>query len=133
MRRILVGLAGALALWTAAAVGADADTALPAGAKGFAGMIAGEVTSAGDNQLVLSVGEILRTWKHSTAEDAKSMVGRKVQVRGRGDGGHATAVAKFIAGLKVGDRIGIDVRNAEGDVLILVELTEEQRQKVGQK
>lgn len=53
----------------------------PAGAKGFAGMIAGKVVSKGEDRLAVEVTKIDRVWKHSKAGSPESLIGRTVTVR----------------------------------------------------
>ncbi len=125
---VLAGLASfALSLFISTASAAETTTSLPEGAKGFAGMIRGNVVSTGTNELVLSVTEVAKVWNQSKASNPQSLVGKQVQVRGQNEN-----MARFIATLKAGDSVGLDVVNKEGDFLTIAELTKEQREKVKQ-
>jgi hypothetical protein len=101
--------------------------ALPAAAKGFSGMFRGEVVGKQDGGIVVAVQEITNVWRQSNAEEPKSLVGKKVLVMPR-DGAEQTV--RFVNAVKVGESIKIDVGNKEGDTLVILELTQEQRERV---
>jgi len=113
----------------------ETQAQIPAEAKGFAGMIAGKVISKGENQLVVEVAKIERTWKHSQAANAESLVGKQVTIRivpqtYAKKEGYLTRVQKFFALLKAGDSTSFDVKYAEGDSLTFLELTKAQAEQV---
>lgn len=107
----------------------------PAGAKGFAGMIVGKVVSKGEDQLNVEVTRIDRTWKHSKAESPDALVGKTVTVKLHPEAyakkkSYLARVRHFFGLLKVGESDTFDVKNAEGDVLLFLELTKAQRERV---
>jgi len=99
--------------------------ALPAAAKGFSGMFRGEVVGKRDGGIVVAVQEITNVWRQSKAEDPKSLVGKKVLVMPRGG---AEQAVRFVNAVKVGESIKLDVGNKEGDKLVILELSQEQRE-----
>lgn len=106
---------------------------LPSQAIGFAGMIRGKVVHKRGNRVELRVEEILQKWKQNTAVDANALVGKLVMAVGRRpERGHLSRVGKFLATLKVGDTVSLDVAHQSGDILTVVELTEQQRRSVSQ-
>jgi len=108
---------------------------IPGGAKGFAGMITGKVVSKGEDQVLVEVSKIDRTWKHSKAENAESLVGKLVTIKivpqtYAKKKGYLAHVRKFFGLLKAGDSNSFDVKHAEGDNLIFLELTKAQAEQV---
>jgi hypothetical protein len=111
---------------------------LPAGARNFAGMVTGKILAKTDDRLIIEVTEITKTWKHSKAEDAKAMVGRKIamvvkaETYSRKDGGtkYLGTVRQYFALVKVGDVDTFDVRHNEGDVLTFMELDKRQLKRL---
>lgn len=101
--------------------------ALSAAAKGFSGMFRGEVVGKQDGGIVVSVREVTNVWQQNKAEEPKSLVGKKVIVMPR-DG--AAQTVRFVNAVKVGESIKLDVGNKEGDTLVILELTQEQRERV---
>lgn len=101
--------------------------ALPAAARGFSGMFRGEVVGKQDGGIVVSVREITNVWRQSKAEEPKSLVGKKLLVMPR-DGAEQTA--RFVNAVKVGESIKLDVGNKVGDTLVILELTQDQRERV---
>lgn len=100
--------------------------ALPDAARRFAGMIRGEVLEKRDDGLVFQVQQVVEEWEHSAAGDAKSLAGKKVLV----DAADAEAVRAFLKLVKAGETVSIDVAHKRGEALTLLELTEEQRERV---
>ena len=92
-------------------------------------MLRGKVVGKQDGGLVVSVQEITKVWRQSKAEEPKSLVGKKVLVTAR-DGAERTA--RFVQAVKVGESIKLDVGNKEGDTLVILELTSDQRERVKQ-
>jgi len=101
--------------------------ALPAAAKGFSGMLRGKVVGKQDRGIIVAVQEITNVWRQSKAEDPKSLVGKKVLVIPR-DGAEQTV--RFVSAVKVGESIKLDVGNKQGDTLVILELTADQRERV---
>ena len=101
--------------------------ALPDAAAGFAGMIQGEVLRKFDGGFTLKVEKIARQWEHNKAKDAQSLVGKTVMidVNRRGEN-----IARFLKTLKVGEQVTLDVAHKYGETLTLLELTEDQRERV---
>ena len=107
------------------------EAGLPPAAKGFAGMIQGKVTAKTDaGGVVLAVEKVTKVWKHSKAKEPKSLVGKKVLVVPPGEGKHNENIVRFLKTVKVKDEMTVDVANKKGNVLTLLELTKEQREKI---
>jgi hypothetical protein len=104
----------------------DAPIYLPDPAAHFAGMIAGEVVEVREGRIVVLVSAVPKQWEHNKAKNAEAMIGKKVVVVGGG----SDAIDRFIAGLKTGQKVTLDVAHKEGEVLTILELTEEQREQV---
>jgi len=104
---------------------------LPDSASSFAGMVRGKVVEKGAREgrswVVLQVEDVPQSWEHSKAQDAKAMVGKKVVVQAAGEGPDARRINRFLRGLETGATVSLDVAHRRGDVLGVVELTEEQR------
>ena len=106
-------------------------SALPDAAASFAGMIRGKVVDRLDGQIVLLVEAVPRQWRHSRAQNAKALVGNKVLIGAGKEGGRrAKTIVQFLASLKQGDTVTLDVAHKSGESLTLLELSEEQRKKV---
>ena len=143
MKRLFAaaGVVVLVSLLAAAAVAAEKEKKkkrerpkLPAAAKGFAGMIQGKVVAVKKARLTLKVEKIGRIWKHSKAKDPQSLVGVEVRVNCRKENGkEAEMLLRYLKTLKPGDATELDVANKKGNLLTLLELTEEQRKKIGQK
>jgi hypothetical protein len=104
---------------------------LPDPAAQFAGMIQGEVVSKHGGAIVVAVKKVSKVWRTNKAENAEALVGKKVLVNGRSVDGHPVkTVARFIASLKVGETVEIDVAHRVGVALTILELTEDQRERV---
>lgn len=120
-------------LWSAVRVfdsnvASASHQAIPKGGQGFAGMLRGEVTHKKDGRITLRVTEIIKAWRHSEAKDAASLVGKSIVLAGREK---AADIGKFIRGLKVGQRITIDVANQQENTMTILELTDDQRERLG--
>jgi hypothetical protein len=108
--------------------------ALPDPAAAFAGMIRGEVASRQRNGVVVVVKEILKEWEHNKAEDATSLIGKRVLVvPNKAQGDDARNLIRFLRSLKPNEVVSLDVAHREGEALTLLELTDEQRQRVAQQ
>jgi hypothetical protein len=104
---------------------------LPNPAAQFAGMIRGEVVSKHNGQIVVAVEQVTQVWRTNMAENAEALVGNKVLVNARSLDGHPVeTVARFIASLKIGETVEIDVAHRQGEAMTILELTEDQRERV---
>ncbi len=99
---------------------------LPDPAASFAGLIRCKVVEKREGQAVVTVGRVLRKWRTNRAEDAESLVGNRVLVAG----GQSDASKRFVAKLEVGETVELDVAHKSGDVLSVLELLPEQRERV---
>ncbi|MBM4087850.1 MAG: Dabb family protein [Planctomycetes bacterium] len=107
---------------------------LPDAAASFAGMIEGEVIAQTDGGIVVAVKKVAKVWESNKAGDPESLVGTQVLVVAPTDNKrHAARVSRFLRLLKVGEKVSLDVAHkGEGEALSLLELTEEQRERVKQ-
>ena len=96
-------------------------------ASGAAG-VRGFVVEKRYGQVVFQVAKVTREWKHSQAKDAKAMIGKKVLV----EAGKHDAIRRFVAKLERGEELTLDVAHKNGESLTIVELTEDQRERVRQ-
>jgi hypothetical protein len=83
----------------------------------------------------VQVTRIERVWKHNKAEDAESLVGKQVTLRLNPEvwakkPGYEARVRQFFSLLKAGDTESFDVKHSAGDVLIFLELTAAQLERV---
>jgi hypothetical protein len=102
--------------------------ALPDAAAGFAGMIQGKVVQKLDGGFTIKVEKIVKEWEHNKAKDSKSLVGKTVVIKA---GGREGNVARFVKMLKVGEEeVSLDVADKGGEALTILELTEDQRERV---
>lgn len=99
---------------------------LPDPAASFAGMIRGVLVEKRDGEFVFKVGKVAREWKHSKAEDAQAMVGKKVLVKA----GNHDSIRRFVAKIERGEEMTLDVAHKDGEALTILELTEDQRERV---
>ena len=102
---------------------------LPAGARGFAGMIRGRVQQIGGGQIILSVSGVAKVWRTNKAETPRSIVGKRVTVTAPAG---ENLIRKYLGTLKAGDVVQLDVANREGSSLRVLELTEGQRERAKQ-
>ncbi len=94
-------------------------------------MIRAKVVAKKDAGLVVLVEEVTKEWEHSKAPNAKSLVGKKVLVDiSMEEGKPVKAVARFFKILKVGEVTSLDVAHKKGEALTVLELTEDQRERV---
>jgi hypothetical protein len=104
---------------------------LPDPAAEFAGMIEGEVVAKHNGALIMGVAKVTKIWRNNNAKNAAALVGKKVLVNGRTEDGHPVkTIARFIADLKVGETVTIDVAHRKGEALTILELTEDQQKRV---
>jgi hypothetical protein len=99
---------------------------LPDPATSFAGMIRGFVVEKRDGQFVFKVGKVIRQWKQSKAEDAESLIGKNVLVKP----GNHDSLRRFVAKVERGEELTLDVAHKDGEALTILELTEDQRERV---
>ena len=108
---------------------APSHDALPIAAKGFSGMLQGKVVAKADAGIIVAVEEITNVWQRNKAEEPKALVGKKVLVMPR-DGADQTV--RFVQAVEVGEALALDVGNREGDSLIILELSQDQRGRIGE-
>ncbi len=102
---------------------------LPDPAAGFAGMIRGEVVAKRGDQVVVLVKEVPEEWSHSGAKDSKALVGKPVLVESYSEEGeYRNTILRFLRSLDVGEVVTLDVAHKRGEALMLLELTEDQRE-----
>ncbi len=99
---------------------------LPDLAASFAGLIRGTVTQKRDRGIVVKVTAVPKQWEHSRAEQADSMIGKPVLVI-PGENENARRLLRMV---EVGETLSLDVAHKKGEALTLLELTEDQRQRV---
>jgi hypothetical protein len=99
--------------------------AVPDAATSFAGMIEGQVVENRDAGVVVLVKKVARQWEHSKAKDPQALVGQRVLVAAS----QAGPVARFLASLKTGETVELDVAHREGERLVILELSAEQRKR----
>jgi hypothetical protein len=100
---------------------------LPDAAAGFAGMIRGKVVHTVDRGLLVKVADVSKVWEHNRAQDAQSLVGKTVLVR-PGEKNRLHHV--FMRLVHPGEEVTLDVAHRDGEALILLELTQDQRERV---
>ncbi len=100
---------------------------LPDAAAGFSGMIQGKVAQKFDGGFVLKVTKVVKEWEHNKAKDSKSLVGKTVMIKA---GGREGNLARFVKMLKPGEEVALDVAHKGGEALTILELTEDQRERV---
>ena len=105
---------------------------LPDSAALFAGMVRGKVVAKINDEIVVAVEKVTRVWRTSKAEDPEALEGKRVLIgSSREDGHYAKRVARFIDSLKPGEAVTLDVAHkGKGEALTILELTEEQRERV---
>lgn len=105
---------------------------LPDPAASFAGMIRGKVAAKYDSEVVVAVEKVTRVWRTSKAENPKALEGKSVLVgSSKEDNRYARLAARFIAALKPGETVTLDVAHkGKGEALTILELTDEQRARV---
>jgi hypothetical protein len=99
---------------------------LPDPAAFFAGMIEGKVVAKREGQVVVLVDKVTREWRTNRAKNSQALVGKRVLVAG----GRSDAIHRFVAGLEVGETVELDVAHKQGEVLTILELTADQRERV---
>ena len=99
---------------------------LPDPAASFAGMIRGVVVEKRESQVIFKVARVTKEWKHSKADDADSMIGKSVLVVP----GNHDSIRRFVAKLERGEELSLDVAHKDGEALTILELTEDQRERV---
>jgi hypothetical protein len=99
---------------------------LPDRAVAFAGMIRGVVVAKRDGQVVFKVARITKEWKHSRADNAESMIGKNVLVA---PAAHES-IRRFVSKLERGEELTLDVAHKGGEILTILELTADQRERV---
>ncbi len=105
---------------------ADTRITLPDPAAFFSGLIRGKIVRKTDRGIVVKVDAVPRQWKQSRAKDANAMIGKPVHVIS----GENENARRLIRILHAGEAVTLDVANKKGEELTILELTEEQRQRV---
>jgi len=109
---------------------------IPDGLHGFRGMLEGEVAGRQEHGFTLHVTRIHRVWEQSKATSPESAVGKTLLINvswRQGDDGRWHPVEnqeKFVRTLREGEEIRIDVGNLEAERLHILELTQEQRERI---
>lgn len=106
---------------------------LPDKANHFAGMIEGTVTGKTDRGVVMSVEKVLKTWRNSKAKDPHALEGETVRIIVLPKGRSGKLVQEFLRRLKLKERVALDVAHREGEALVILELTEEQRKRLADR
>ncbi len=105
--------------------------------RGFCGMVKGEVVSKKENNLImLKVEKVLKIWKDNSSEEPWELEGMTVKVGPRwhkvnGKWQPIERHTAFIQKLKKGEKIDLEIEYAERDVMSILELSREQRKRVG--
>ncbi|MGE0431577.1 MAG: efflux RND transporter periplasmic adaptor subunit [Planctomycetota bacterium] len=90
--------------------------ALPPGLSGFAGSLKGKVVEQWGTGLLLTVSAVGAVWPDNRAWSPKSVVGKTVRVEVRqephgGDFEPSPLLSRWVAGLKAGQAVTVNVRN----------------------
>ncbi|MBM3998780.1 MAG: Dabb family protein [Planctomycetes bacterium] len=101
--------------------------AIPGPAQGFVGLVRGTVVGRGEGRILVKIREVLKVWKPNKAERPETLVGKTIAVVGRPG---AEPMRRFLSLLQIGESIEVDVADREGDALTILELNQEQRQRV---
>ena len=91
------------------------------------GLLEGKVVGKQAEGIIVTVQAITKVWQQSKADASKSLVGKRLLVKARDA---AEQAARFVQVVKVGETIELDVGNKEGDTLVILELTQDQRERV---
>ena len=106
---------------------------LPRSLYGFSGMVSGIVASKGDGHIRLTVGELLRVWKGNKASNARSIIGRTVDVgprmvrNERGTWQKNRLHSAFLMSLRRGQHIVLEISHAGRNRFQVLELSGKQR------
>ena len=110
------------------------EEGLPRSVRGFSGLTRGVVVRKLDgNAFLFKVGRVLRVWEGSKARSPESLVGRTVRVgpnwrKGeRGKWHPVESHVRFARGVRSGQELNLELRNAERDAFVILELSEDQR------
>ncbi len=103
--------------------------------RGFSGMVKGEVVSKQDNNLILlKVEKLLKIWKNNSSEEPWTLEGMTVKIgpnwhKVNGKWQPYERHTAFIKSLKAGEKINLEIKYGERDVMLILELSEEQRKR----
>jgi hypothetical protein len=104
---------------------------LPDPAAFFAGMIQGKVVAKHEGEVIVAVEKVTKIWRSNKADNPEALTGKKVLVNApKAESRYAENVARFLASLKVGETVELDVAHRKGEALTILELTEDQRERV---
>ncbi|MBN1672560.1 MAG: hypothetical protein JXR37_16080 [Kiritimatiellae bacterium] len=106
---------------------------LPDSVRGFSGMVRGVVVEKGEgNTFLFKVGRVLRVWEGNKASDPQALVGQIVRVGPnwrKNDRGKWHPVERHVAFARkvdAGQEMNLEIRNAERDAFVILELSREQ-------
>jgi hypothetical protein len=95
---------------------AEGGGGLPDGFKGFRGLLRGSLVSKTENQLVLKVQAVVKTWPANKATEANVVLGKDLTIAVK-----AERLLNALKERKAGDVIVVGVFNEEGNQLRAVE------------
>ncbi|MHC4914356.1 MAG: FecR domain-containing protein [Planctomycetota bacterium] len=114
----------------------EREGALPAGVIGFSGSVRGVVVAKNEKGFTFKVGRVLRTWEGNKAPRPNDLVGMTLKVGPRWEKKHGKrrpvfAHVVFIHHVvKPGAEMNLDIKHAERDVFMILELSGDQRELV---
>jgi len=89
-------------------------------------VIRGVVVEKREGHVVFRVTKVLKEWRHSRAQEAEALIGKNVLVAP----GKHDSIRHFVAQLKPGQELSLDVAHKDGEAMTILELTEDQRERV---
>jgi hypothetical protein len=105
---------------------------VPDGGKGYIGYLKGAIVSNEKGIAKLKVSAVLEVDKNSAASKPDSLIGQEIRVApGHGGGGVNDVQAAFVRGLDIGEEVTLQLKHHEGDLFLIMELTQEQRESIG--
>ncbi len=99
----------------------EGRSVLPAGMRGFRGMLRGTLRSKGERSFVLKVEKVVKTWEHSKASNPAAAVGRELTLAITPDSRLAGRHVETFKKLKPGDRVVVEAFHTEGTRLKVIE------------
>jgi hypothetical protein len=110
--------------WQVAWAARPRPEGVPAGLRGFAGMLRGTVVRKGDRDFVLHVKAVTRVWKPSTAPAPKAAIGRNIAIYIAPGSRWGERLIRALAECKAGDMVEVDVAHGAGPGLQAIETLE---------
>ncbi len=101
--------------------GQEAAAELPAGMRGFRGMLRGTIVRKGDGEFLLKVEKVLKVWEQNRAESPQSAVGKTLAIVLPREGRLLQQQRRTFRELKVGDRVVVEPFHFKGNALTVVE------------